>query len=55
MKRVLVTGGCGFIGRHVAQELADHGYRVRLLDALVDQVHGAEANNLPTGAELIKG
>ncbi|TIW76444.1 MAG: SDR family NAD(P)-dependent oxidoreductase, partial [Mesorhizobium sp.] len=55
MKRVLVTGGCGFIGRHVAQELADHGYRVRLLDALVDQVHGAEAINLPTGAELIKG
>ncbi|TIV29634.1 MAG: SDR family NAD(P)-dependent oxidoreductase, partial [Mesorhizobium sp.] len=55
MKRVLVTGGCGFIGRHVAQELADHGYRVRLLDALVDQVHGTEAINLPTGAELIKG
>ncbi|RWL50284.1 MAG: SDR family NAD(P)-dependent oxidoreductase [Mesorhizobium sp.] len=55
MKRVLVTGGCGFIGRHVAQELTNHGYQVRLLDALVDQVHGAEAINLPTGAELIKG
>lgn len=37
---VLVTGGCGFIGRHVARELLSRGYRVRALDALVEQVHG---------------
>lgn len=55
MKRVLVTGGCGFIGRHVAQELAENGYEVRLLDVLLDQVHGAGAVNLPAGCELIKG
>ncbi|MDG4882725.1 SDR family NAD(P)-dependent oxidoreductase [Mesorhizobium sp. WSM4884] len=55
MKRVLVTGGCGFIGRHVAHELIEHGYEVRLLDALLDQVHGSDAINIPPGAELIKG
>ncbi|OHV70339.1 nucleoside-diphosphate-sugar epimerase [Mesorhizobium sp. LCM 4577] len=55
MKRVLVTGGCGFIGRHVAQELIEHGYEVRILDVLLDQVHGSEAISIPGGAELTKG
>jgi nucleoside-diphosphate-sugar epimerase len=39
-KAVLITGGAGFIGSHVADELLEHGYRVRALDALVPQVHG---------------
>ncbi|RWA81645.1 NAD(P)-dependent oxidoreductase [Mesorhizobium sp.] len=55
MKRVLVTGGCGFIGRHVAQELTSNGYQVRILDVLLDQVHGSETISVPAGAELIKG
>ncbi|TIT03902.1 NAD(P)-dependent oxidoreductase [Mesorhizobium sp.] len=55
MERILVTGGCGFIGRHVVQELAEHGYAVCILDALLEQVHGGEAISLPAGAELIKG
>ncbi|AEH90856.1 NAD-dependent epimerase/dehydratase family protein [Mesorhizobium opportunistum] len=55
MKRVLVTGGCGFIGRHVAQELVEHGYEVRILDVLLDQVHGGETVSIPAESELIKG
>jgi dTDP-L-rhamnose 4-epimerase len=39
-KSVLITGGAGFIGSHVANELLEHGYRVRALDDLVPQVHG---------------
>ena len=39
-RSVLITGGCGFIGRHVTRELLEHGYRVRVLDSLVEQVHG---------------
>jgi dTDP-L-rhamnose 4-epimerase len=39
-KRVLITGGAGFIGSHLADELLARGYRVRALDALVPQVHG---------------
>lgn len=55
MTRLLVTGGCGFIGRHVASELLAHGYDVRLYDALVDQVHGGRAPDTPDGAEVIRG
>jgi dTDP-L-rhamnose 4-epimerase len=38
---VLLTGGAGFIGAHVADELLAHGCNVRVLDNLVQQVHGA--------------
>ncbi|MFL5296909.1 MAG: NAD-dependent epimerase/dehydratase family protein [Phenylobacterium sp.] len=38
-KTVLITGGAGFIGRHLAQALLDRGDRVRVLDSLIDQVH----------------
>ncbi len=39
-KHLLITGGAGFIGSHVADELLRHGCRVRALDNLVAQVHG---------------
>lgn len=41
--RLLITGGAGFIGSHLANALAQAGYRVRVLDALHEQVHGPEA------------
>ena len=34
MKKVIVTGGAGFIGSHLAEELARRGYHVILLDNL---------------------
>jgi dTDP-L-rhamnose 4-epimerase len=37
---VLITGGAGFIGSHLASELLRAGYHVRVLDSLVTQVHG---------------
>lgn len=39
---VLITGGAGFVGSHLADELLAHGYRVRVLDMLAEQVHGEE-------------
>ncbi|MGZ5270063.1 MAG: NAD-dependent epimerase/dehydratase family protein [Ramlibacter sp.] len=42
MQHVLITGGAGFIGSHLADELLAHGYRVRVLDCLDPQVHGAQ-------------
>ncbi|WP_376087621.1 NAD-dependent epimerase/dehydratase family protein [Roseomonas sp. CCTCC AB2023176] len=49
MARVLVTGGCGFIGSHLCQALVSRGDRVRVLD---DLSTGLEENLMP-GAELI--
>lgn len=40
MKRVLITGGAGFIGSHIALKLLDLGYDVTILDSLSKQVHG---------------
>lgn len=51
MKTVIVTGGAGFIGSHVARELIEHGYRV----VVVDDLSGGNYANLPLGAELAYG
>ena len=54
---VLITGGAGFIGRHVAHALLERGHRVRVLDALIEQVHGGQGRpaELPADAELVIG
>jgi dTDP-L-rhamnose 4-epimerase len=44
---ILLTGGAGFIGRHLTRELLDRGYRVRVLDSLLGQVHGT-AGDVPS-------
>jgi dTDP-L-rhamnose 4-epimerase len=57
-KCVLITGGAGFIGSHVSNELLSRGYRVRALDSLVSQVHGAEKRRpayLSNEVELMTG
>jgi dTDP-L-rhamnose 4-epimerase len=55
-RTVLITGGAGFIGSHLADRLLDRGCDVRVLDALVPQVHG---NGYPyylnPNAELLRG
>ena len=55
MQKVLVTGGSGFIGRYVTRELLAQGYAVRILDALIEQVHGGGQADLPAGVEFVRG
>ena len=55
MKRILVTGGCGFIGRYVTEELLANHYEVRILDSFIEQVHGKGAATSTSGAEIIRG
>ena len=57
-EQLLITGGAGFLGSHLADELLAHGYRVRALDNLSPQVHGAERRRpayLDPEVELIVG
>jgi dTDP-L-rhamnose 4-epimerase len=57
-KQVLITGGAGFVGSHLADELLQRGYRVRALDGLSDQVHGAAGQRpdyLHPDVELVHG
>ena len=51
--RVLLTGGAGFIGRHVLRELIARGHAVRVLDSLRPDVHGEGAAKSIEGAELM--
>jgi dTDP-L-rhamnose 4-epimerase len=57
VERILITGGAGFIGRFIADELLRRGNEVRVLDSLIEQVHGETDGSklLNPDAELIRG
>lgn len=51
MAHYLITGGCGFIGSHLAEFLLHKGHKVRVLDDLST----GKLSNLPAGAKLQLG
>ena len=51
MATYLVTGGCGFIGSHLADALAAAGHKVRI----VDDLSTGKRENAPAQAEIIIG
>ena len=51
MTNYLVTGGAGFIGSHISEELLRRGHRVRVVDSLVTGYQ----RNLPQGVEFEQG
>lgn len=53
-KTVLITGGSGFIGSRLALRLLKEGHEVRVLDALIPQIHGEDPESSPL-YQSIKG
>jgi len=51
-KRILITGGLGFIGSNLARKLLQHGARVTLVDSLIPQYGGNFANIEDIQSEL---
>jgi dTDP-L-rhamnose 4-epimerase len=61
-RQVLITGGAGFIGSHLARRFFESGYKVTVLDLLIPQVHGDNPDeespllrSLAGVAEVMKG
>ena len=62
MKKILITGGAGFIGSNIALQLISQGYDVRVLDNLSPQIHGTDPektsplyNSIKEKVDFIKG
>ena len=55
-KRVLITGGAGFVGSHTADALLAAGHQVRIFDNLTSQVHhDGQFSYIPKFAEFVLG
>lgn len=62
MRKILITGGAGFIGSNLALYLLKNGYRVTVLDNLSEQIHGTDPeshsplyNSIKDKVEFIRG
>lgn len=54
-RKIVVTGGAGFIGSHLVDRLIDKGHEVRILDSLEKQVHTKIPEYLNSRAQFFHG
>ncbi|MDQ3224414.1 MAG: NAD-dependent epimerase/dehydratase family protein, partial [Gemmatimonadota bacterium] len=54
---ILITGGAGFVGRHLVKTLVRDGHHVRVLDSVPEQIHGPSAPVPPelAGDDFVHG
>ena len=53
--KIVITGGLGFIGRHLATRLLAAGHDVLLIDSLTPQIHGEiPVVSVPDGARFVR-
>lgn len=45
MKKILITGGAGFIGSNLTNALIKKGYKIKILDNMSPQIHGKNYKN----------
>lgn len=55
MAHYLITGGAGFIGRHLCNELTSAGHRVRILDSLTEHAHDEDPEPGLSADEFLHG
>jgi dTDP-L-rhamnose 4-epimerase len=58
MKKILITGGAGFIGTHLSKRLLQEGFEVRIFDNFSSQVHASNKTlrkDVAKNVELIIG
>jgi dTDP-L-rhamnose 4-epimerase len=53
--KILISGGAGFIGSHIADRFLKEGWSVRILDSLHPRVHPVAPKHVPKEVELIRG
>jgi dTDP-L-rhamnose 4-epimerase len=55
--KILITGGAGFIGKHLALRLISNGHHVKIIDNFNSQIHENNflSERLKNNAEIIKG
>lgn len=44
IKKVFITGGCGFVGSYLSRELLKHGYELMLFDAFINYIDPFSSN-----------
>lgn len=54
MKKILITGGAGFIGSNVSLKLKAKGYDVTVMDLLLPQIHGDHPETMSPLYQSIK-